>query len=330
MPAIQTKPGFRLKTGITDHQRAKLSWLTANAEPNRQSSTIASNAGSFRLITQQTQVPSISDTANYYHNYYDRLPFDPTRPPSYYIPNFRTIPPTYYNGYLPPLTYVQPTHLPISTMIATIRNILSLLQKTMYPNSTSGSTDFNTTRNIPEEANFTNSNEQLSRSTSVLSSSSSLSSSLLSSLLSSSSSTAGGGGEGREKVEEIGVTMISGNDGDIENGQLLNVVEEVKGSGIRKVTLDWMTDRKIEGVTKVVHGKFHEINKIETISTTTAAVTTTTSAVDDGSNLLGSLLKGRLDKVDWFGSLFGYELPTKEEGSAVAQIFKGGIFGPAN
>ncbi|VDN06175.1 unnamed protein product [Thelazia callipaeda] len=55
------------------------------------------------------------------------------------------------------------------------------------------------------------------------------------------------------------------------------------------------------------------------------------SATDDGSNLLESLLRGRLDKIDWIGSLLGTnQLPNKEEGSAFAEIFQGGIFGPAN
>ncbi|EJW79383.1 hypothetical protein WUBG_09706, partial [Wuchereria bancrofti] len=68
-----------------------------------------------------------------------------------------------------------------------------------------------------------------------------------------------------------------------------------------------------------------------TATTTATTITTTTTTIDDGSNLLGSLLSGRLDKIDWFGSLFGINhLPTKEEGSAVAQIFEGGIFGPAS
>lgn len=65
----------------------------------------------------------------------------------------------------------------------------------------------------------------------------------------------------------------------------------------------------------------------ETMTTTT----TTTSPSIDGSNLVGSLLNGHLDKVDWFGSLLGFnQLPTKEEGSALAQIFRGGIFGRGN
>ncbi|VBB29963.1 unnamed protein product [Acanthocheilonema viteae] len=221
------KPGFRLKTGISDHQRAKLSWLAANTEPNQQPPLVRS----FHLTTKQPKVPSISGTNYRYTDYYDKLPFNPTSSPIYYSSNFQTIPSTYYSGYLSP-TFIQPTHLP----------------------------------------------------------------------------------------GEIGVTMISGNDnGDIEKDQLVNV-EQMKGKGIRKV----------EGVAKLIDSKFHEMNKTRNTATTVTTISTTTAAVDDGSNLLGSLLSGRLDNVDWFGSLFRPQLPTKEEGSAMAQIFQGGIFGPAS
>ncbi|KHN87646.1 hypothetical protein Tcan_06363 [Toxocara canis] len=52
---------------------------------------------------------------------------------------------------------------------------------------------------------------------------------------------------------------------------------------------------------------------------------------DAGDNLLGSLLQGRLGEIDWIESFFGTkQTPSKEEGNAIAQIFKGGFFGPAN
>lgn len=73
-------------------------------------------------------------------------------------------------------------------------------------------------------------------------------------------------------------------------------------------------------------------NKESKNNTSTSVPPVTESPLtDDGSNLLDSLLHGRLDKVDWFGSLLGTsQLPSTEEGNAVAQIFQGGIFGPAN
>uniref|UniRef100_A0A183CZB3 ICA69 domain-containing protein n=1 Tax=Gongylonema pulchrum TaxID=637853 RepID=A0A183CZB3_9BILA len=65
-------------------------------------------------------------------------------------------------------------------------------------------------------------------------------------------------------------------------------------------------------------------------STVTTLPSTATPAVDDG-NFLESLLQGRLDKVDWLGSLLGTKhMPTPEEGNAIAQILSGGIFGPAS
>lgn len=89
-----------------------------------------------------------------------------------------------------------------------ISNILSILQKTVYPNDGDDS-NFNTIRNNTKEANFTNSNQrQLSQSTSLPLSSS------LSSLLSSA---------------EAGGTMISGSGSDIEKGELDNV-GQVKGT----------------------------------------------------------------------------------------------------
>lgn len=114
MPNIKTKPGFRLKTGIVDHERAKLSWLAANTEPNRQPSATEPIARSFHLATKQPpQVQLIRHNSYHYpyHDYYGKLPFNPTHPTIYYAPNYRNIPSTYYNGYLP-LSFVQPAGLP--------------------------------------------------------------------------------------------------------------------------------------------------------------------------------------------------------------------------
>ncbi|EFO14417.2 hypothetical protein LOAG_14101 [Loa loa] len=339
--------GFRLKTGINEQQRAELSWLAANTEPNRQPSPIPPYVRSFRLTritTKQPQISSIkyinnnnnNNNNNYHqHRYYDKSLIHSTFSPIYYASKFRTIPPT-YNNYLSP-TFTQPTYLPLSTMMTAVRNILAILQKTMYPND-NNDIDFNTTRIIPKDENFTISNLQSSKSLSSLLLSSSLSP-LLSLTSSSSSSTTAATGTG--KVDEIRVTGISENDGDVETGQLVNV-EQAKGAGIQKVK---ETMKSVESIFDKISksGNNTTITIIPatistttttiattTTTTTTTTMTTTTSSIDDGSNLLGSLLSGRLDKVDWFGSLFGTKLPTKEEGSAMAQIFEGGIFGPAS
>ncbi|VDO34316.1 unnamed protein product, partial [Onchocerca flexuosa] len=269
------RPGFRLKTGITDHQRAELSWLATNTEPNRQSSIKAPRAQPLfhlRTTTKQPQVsstnpinyqqhfpqrqissinyqqrylqPEVSSTnlinhpqyyqqsqisptsnINYQHPYYHYY----TLPPIYYASNFRTIPPTYYNNYIPP-TFIQPTHVPLSTMMSAIRGILSIVQKTMNPNSTDD-IDFHTIRgNIPNESDLNNSSKQLpQKSSSLLSSASSSFPSSLSSSSPSSPSSA--------TLEKIGITSTSGNDDDDNNDnkreQLVNV-EQMKGTAIQK------------------------------------------------------------------------------------------------
>ncbi|VDK77795.1 unnamed protein product [Litomosoides sigmodontis] len=318
MSNIRPKPGFRLKTGIIDHQRAKLSWLAANTEPNRHPPAIAPTARSFRLTTKQPpQVPLIRHTNYQYPDYYyGKLPLNPTYPATYYAPNYRNAPPTYYSAYLP-LSFVQPTHLPVSTMMEVISNILSILRKTVYRPNDGDDGNFNTVRNVTKQANFTN---RL------------LSSTLLSSSLSSLLSSAG-------------ATTISGSGGEVGKGELDNVgqVKGIKGTGkvtfysiltLKVVNLTLSAVFQVERVEKVTDSKSPEINETEnataTITKTPTTAAAAASSTDDGSNLLGSLLSGRLDKVDWLGSLFGNQLPTKEEGSAMAQIFEGGIFGPAS
>ncbi|VDK63607.1 unnamed protein product [Onchocerca ochengi] len=391
-PNIKMRPGFRLKTGITDHQRAELSWLATNTEPNRQSFGKAPRAQPLfhlRTTTKQPQVSStnhinyqqhfpqrqISSTdTNYqqrylqpevsstnhisHHQYYQQSQISPTNyinyqypyyhyytlPPIYYASNFRTIPPAYHNNYIPP-ALIQPTHVPLSTMMSAIRGILSIVQKTMNPNSTDDM-DFHTIRNnIPKESNLNNSSKQLPQKQSSLLSSSSSSSSP-SSPLSTPSSLA----LLSATLEKIGVASISGNDNDDDNDdkreQLVNV-EQMKGTAIQKVKeILKSIELTSHGISEIDNSNTENIATSITTTTTTTATTTTkairtgtttikstttTQPIDDGSNLLGSLLSGRLDKVDWFGSLFGMNnLPTKEEGSAMAQIFQGGIFGPAS
>ncbi|VDK18857.1 unnamed protein product [Anisakis simplex] len=52
---------------------------------------------------------------------------------------------------------------------------------------------------------------------------------------------------------------------------------------------------------------------------------------DPGDNLLGSILNGHFGEIDWIGSLLGTkQTPSQEEGNAMAQLFKGGFFGPAD
>lgn len=50
-------------------------------------------------------------------------------------------------------------------------------------------------------------------------------------------------------------------------------------------------------------------------------------------NLLGSLLSGKLDKVDWIGSIFGENKKDHpkngEDGNALARLFSGSFFGSA-
>uniref|UniRef100_A0A915C1S9 Uncharacterized protein n=1 Tax=Parascaris univalens TaxID=6257 RepID=A0A915C1S9_PARUN len=56
-----------------------------------------------------------------------------------------------------------------------------------------------------------------------------------------------------------------------------------------------------------------------------------TDTPDAGDNLLDSLLHGRFGEIDWIGSLLGTkQAPSKDEGNAIAQIFKSGLFGPAD
>lgn len=97
-------------------------------------------------------------------------------------------------------------------MLTTIRNVLSILQKAMYSNGTTDG-NFNIIRKKPEETNPINSNWQLPSLNSL-----------------SLSSTA-------RKLGEIGVAMISGNDGDVKKEELIDV-EGIRGAGIRKVTFD--------------------------------------------------------------------------------------------
>ncbi|VDN94139.1 unnamed protein product [Brugia pahangi] len=321
----EMRPGFRLKKiALSDQQRAQLSWLAANTETNDQRSR------TFRLISKQPQqLLSTNHINNNNYYYHHKLSLKPTLSPIYYASNLRTIPPMYYyhDNYLSP-TFTQPIYLP--AMMTAIRNIISILQKTMYPTDNTD-IDYNTTtRGIIKDANLSNNNSQLPQSStpsslSLSSSSSSLSLSLPSSsssfLLSSSPSATATG-----KVEEVGVTLKSGNDGGIETGKIVNV-EEMKGTGIREVKeIEDLIDSNFYNIFKT-----KSITTFATTTTTTTTATTTTTSIDDGSNLLGSLLSGRLDKINWFESLFGFNhLPTKEEGSAVAQIFEGGIFGPAS
>uniref|UniRef100_A0AAF5PV27 Uncharacterized protein n=1 Tax=Wuchereria bancrofti TaxID=6293 RepID=A0AAF5PV27_WUCBA len=319
------RPGFRLKkVSISDQQRAQLSWLAANTQTNDQQ-----HSQTFRLITKQPQQMLSTNHINNNNYYYHKLSFKPTLSPIYYTSNLRTIPPMYYyhDNYLSP-AFTQPIYLP--AMMTAIRNILSILQKTMYPADNTDS-DYNTTnRGIIKDANLSISNSQLPQSSTSSSLSLSLSlpssSSSLSLPSSSSSLQSATAASATGKVDEIGITLKSGNDGGIETGKMVNV-EELKGTGIREA-------KEIE---ELIDSNFYNIFKTKnfatfaTTTTTATTITTTTTTIDDGSNLLGSLLSGRLDKIDWFGSLFGINhLPTKEEGSAVAQIFEGGIFGPAS
>ncbi|EJW83877.1 hypothetical protein WUBG_05205 [Wuchereria bancrofti] len=111
----------------------------------------------------------------------------------------------------------------------------------MYPADNTDS-DYNTTnRGIIKDANLSISNSQLPQSStsSSLSLSLSLPSSSSSSLSlpssSSSSLQSATAASATGKVDEIGITLKSGNDGGIETGKMVNV-EELKGTGIREVT----------------------------------------------------------------------------------------------
>uniref|UniRef100_A0A915PVF5 Peroxin-14 n=1 Tax=Setaria digitata TaxID=48799 RepID=A0A915PVF5_9BILA len=322
------RPGFRLKNGISDHERAELSWLNSNTESNHR----LSNAQSFYLTTKQ---PSLSSAPIKYYPYQSNFPMHQTYQPIY-ASNFHTIPSVYYNNYLPQ-AYVQPTHLPVSVMVSTIRDILSIVQKTIHPDGNDG----NNSDNINGISEVDSSNKQSVKSTLSLSQSSlSPLSPYLSSSASSSSVTASITdipGNVEEKWEELTNVKEA-------KGKFAQTVKEIEKS-IDLISSRLLTTSEINnstGNSKSFATTIITAPKITTTTITTTTTTTTTtvtstgkttrkSLTDDGSNLLESLLNGRLDKIDWFGSLLGInQLPTKEEGNAIAQILQGGLFGPAS
>lgn len=105
-------------------------------------------------------------------------------------------------------------------MVAAIRNILSILERTMYPNDNDDN-DFNTTLDFSKNKNLTIKKPE-STFPAILSPLSKLS-------LSTSTVTAGTG-----KLGEMDGTTTSGSNGDVETGQPVNA-EPSKKTGIEKV-----------------------------------------------------------------------------------------------
>lgn len=104
---LDVNPGFRLKTGISEQQKAELSWLAANSEPDgRPKIRVAPRAQPLYWTTQRPPPPAPWTQVSYRR--FSGTPANRTRP---YIPNFQTAPPIYYGG-SPLGQYVPEGYLP--------------------------------------------------------------------------------------------------------------------------------------------------------------------------------------------------------------------------